>query len=363
MKKGPWLLLHGETDVAVRWEAQRGIDSALVVGVDGTGTRIPASQMPEQKRTRRERGAVYEAVAQGLPRCAKVNYRVEPFERGWAHDFRVPPRPGEFCPDGNRVLVYGDSRTDHAAHKRVIDDIEKERYDLLVNIGDIIEYPTEPADWEQFFTIEKQLLGSAILAIVAGNHEGWRDKKLGAALMRRYFRSGGAGGTGHYSFDLGVVHFAVVDVTFGSSLDGKGMKWLKKDLAEVPSGRYKLIVIHEPPYTFGAHEPGKALKRLRKVASGFHVSAVLAGHMHSYEHFLAEGTHYVNVGGTGAPLHEPLSHVVEKERHLLVKTAKVHHFLVLETDDDGLRFRVHDATNGRVLDEWTVEAPGTGGKK
>jgi len=154
------------------------------------------------------------------------------------------------------------------------------------------------------------------------------------------------------------VRLYLLDQYWGPPLEDQGLQWLEDQLDATPSDRYRIVVMHEPVYSFAYHKPSDALKALRPVFKRHSVTAVLAGHAHLYEHFLADGIHYLTLGGTGAPFHKPLQNVAEDERHLLVRTDKVYHLLLMEVDSEGIRFRTINAKTGKTIEEWVAGRAG-----
>ncbi len=178
---------------------------------------------------------------------------------------------------------------------------------------------------------------------------------FGKAMMERYFGIPGRAGSGHYSFDFGPVHVVVLDPYWGEDLKKEGKAWLDKDLAAVPAGRFKLVLIHTPPYSFGRHTVYPTAKGLREVIRKHRVHAVFAGHAHCYEHFLVDGTHYLTLGGGGASFHKPNMKVIKEEQHLQLSSGAFHHFLLIDVHPEGLRMRVINTDEDKVHEEWKIE--------
>ena len=356
---GPYLVGAGRDSVRIRWEVMGEREGAVVLA-DGTGKEVRESGtlLTADPETIHLPGRIYEVEFFELQPCTTYSYRLIPFEaRGSLHTFRTAPPQGGSCPEGVRIMVYGDSRTNHKIHASLMPSLEQTQPHLLVNVGDIVHTARRVYEWHKFFEIERRLLSSAPLAIVPGNHEGYKDKKFGSAMMDRYFRAGRHGGSGHYSFDYGPIHFTMLDLYWGEALNKSGGTWLQKDLAAVRKGQYKFVILHEPVYSFGHHVPKAHLTALRAVFSEHGVHAVCAGHSHIYEHFLADGTHYLTLGGTGAPFHEPRENPVASEEPYLVKTGKFHNFLLVNVTAEGLTFEIIDSDRDMTVEKWVVPVP------
>jgi predicted phosphodiesterase len=354
---GPYLVDPDATSVRVRWEVMGELDSEVVLTMPDGKERHGAGLLRNaEELTFSLPGRVYEAEVNQLESCTTYSYRLLPFDNKDSplRSFRTSPLPGKLCPDGVRIMVYGDSRTNHKFHTSLVPAMVAAKPQLLVNIGDIVHSAKRVYEWHKFFQIERELLASAPIAIAPGNHEAYHGEDYGAELMRRYFRGRSHGGTGHYSFDYGPCHFAILDLYWGEPIAAAGREWLRQDLASVPEGRYKFVVLHAPIYSFGHHAPTEELKALRPLLAKMGVTAVFSGHSHVYEHFNVEGIHYLTVGGTGAPFHTPNEHVVEAEEQYQVKTGRFYHFLTMDATAKGIHFRIVDSKKNRVVEEWTV---------
>src|SRR5688572_24821182 len=84
-----------------------------------------------------------------------------------------------------RFLIYGDNRTDHDAHARVVHAMLSEDADLALNTGDMVHDGTDEGDWQVFFDVERRLLAETTMFPVIGNHEAIGAQ--GRALFRRLF--------------------------------------------------------------------------------------------------------------------------------------------------------------------------------
>ncbi len=357
---GPYLLEPRPDGIRIRWEVMGEKASYILLQVaDGTQKKIAGTLQTAEELTVTLPGRVYEVEISELLPCQKYRYWLLPFEDSGSagHEFQTPPKMGEVCESAFRIMVYGDSRTNHKIHTGLVPAMVGVAPQMLVNIGDIVHKARRVYEWHKFFQIERLLLATAPIAIVPGNHEGYKDLPYGAELMRRYFRGGESGGTGHYSFNYGPIHFVMLDLYWGLPIAEGGKEWIEEDLAAVPEGYYKMAVMHAPVYSFGHHVPTESLKSLREVFKKGGVDAVFAGHSHIYEHFDVEGIHYLTVGGSGAPFHTPKENVVPEEQEFLLKTDRFHHFVALDVSKEGIEFKVWNSKENKVVEEWRMAAP------
>ena len=85
--------------------------------------------------------------------------------KGW---FKTPPTGAEPF----RFVLYGDVRTRHEVHRRVIAAILKNGVpDFVVHSGDLAENGKDSALWATFFDIERDLLRQTAFFPSLGNHE------------------------------------------------------------------------------------------------------------------------------------------------------------------------------------------------
>ncbi|MCD6351637.1 MAG: metallophosphoesterase, partial [Armatimonadetes bacterium] len=99
----------------------------------------------------------------GLAPATDHEYYVEAFagEKRAATDhfvFRTPPTQ---MPAWS-FLVFGDTRSDHPAHKKVIDAVLRvtPRPWLAINTGDLVSDGRKAELWDMFFRIEEPLVGT-----------------------------------------------------------------------------------------------------------------------------------------------------------------------------------------------------------
>ncbi len=357
----PYLLWPGEGRMAVRFEVQGARETRVVLrgptGLERTVT--PEAEKPSLL-ARSLAGRMYRADLTELLACREYAYRVEPFEQGFPHRFTALPAAGKACPGGTRLAVFGDTRYGDDHHAAIMTQMRPYRPLFLLNGGDIVNEARRLDEWRRFFHIERDVAGDVPLAVAPGNHEGYLDPKFGAAMMERYFGLPGSPGTGHRSFDVGPVHVVVLDLYWGTSMSERGRRWLEKDLAAVPDDRFRIVVMHEPGFSFSRHRVYSTLRNLREVFSRYRVDAVCGGHSHIYEHFKADGVHYLTLGGGGAPLHKPRMRVVKGEEKYLVETGAFHHFMVVDFQEGKAVFRVIDSDSKKIHETFESQRPTAG---
>ncbi len=214
--------------------------------------------------------------------------------------FKVPP----VGRTSFHFVVFGDTRTRHDLHRRVIQAISTTNPDFVVHTGDLVQDGYNTAQWPIFFDIEKDLLRKTVFYPVLGNHE--RDN----ARFHEFFESG----SGYYSFDWGSAHFSMIDSDVKNVGEGEGAherfwteqrQWLEEDLQKNQKADFRFVVMHHPPITVNHEKEGHASKEtplLMPLFEKMKVTAVFAGHDHDYQHHVKNGIQYIVTGGGGAPL-------------------------------------------------------------
>lgn len=212
------------------------------------------------------------------------------------HFTTAPSGPAPFS-----FVVFGDTRTRHEVHKRIVDLILREDLAFVIHTGDLVNNGNNPGDWDKFFEIERDLLRAAAFYPMLGNHE--RE----APVYAKYFSFPG-GNCQRYSFDFGDAHFAFMDTSDGTSTPDfdDQVKWLQTDLSR-NKRPLTFVSFHNPLYTVMESRRSSAAKlaeRLEPVLLAGGVTAVFGGHDHNYQHHLKAGVHYIVAGGGGAPLYD-----------------------------------------------------------
>ncbi len=216
------------------------------------------------------------------------------------------------------IAVYGDSRTGHSAHERIMEGIASITPVAVFHTGDLVGNGNNSKDWKTFNRIKSKLPSGTLFYPALGNHE--KESPL-------YFNNFTLPGNERwYSVEISGVHFTILDSGTDLSLNSTQYQWLENDLSSVGSGiNFIAVLFHYPPYSTGRH--GEDPKRLRSkivpLFKQYGVDLVFSGHDHNYERLLVNGTQYIVTGGGGAPLrrqarNSPYSLVFKKAHHFCV---------------------------------------------
>jgi hypothetical protein len=268
-----------------------------------------------------------------------------------------------------RFVAYGDSRTNHAVHRSVLNAISRANPRFVINSGDIVSDGNRADHWDEFFKIAGEFMARVPYWPVLGNHED------NAALYYNIFALPGI--ERYYSFDYGTCHFVMLD-SDGLALVKqenqqvppevmreyrqarkdywqKQIEWLEKDLEAHKDADFIFATFHHPLYSSPKSEGRRREQRITRerfeeLLHRYKVTAVFNGHDHVYERNVVDGLHCIVTGGGGASLYDfgdPLPTSVKRE--------SVHHFVIIDVDDDTATFTAL-TPDERVIDTFQVSA-------
>ena len=242
------------------------------------------------------------------------------------------------------IAIYGDSRTDSAAHLSVIEAIAKTNPKIVFSTGDLVADGNIESQWDAFFQIISNLPKGCRYYPAIGNHE---------AGSKYYFdRFELPNNERWYSVHYRNLHFIILDSNEDLSPGSKQYDWLEGELKN-SKGDFKIAIDHHPPFSSGPHrEDEKGLRKsIVPLFERYNVSALFSGHDHIYERSLHNGIYYIVTGGGGAPLYDSTqtneySEVFAKRYHFcaLVPSKSSIEVFVLGTDLKQIaRFRIYRA--------------------
>ena len=286
---------------------------------------------------------VEQTTLTGLQPNTRYEYNASGQDAGTG-SFMTPPAPGN---EPYNFVVYGDNRTRHDVHRRVIDTLVKHGIpDFVVQTGDMVENGIDNSLWPIFFDIEKELLRHTVFFPALGNHE------RNSHDFFEFFQATSP----YYSFNWGNGHFIVLNSDIGNAaltapqrdaFWAEQTRWLEEDLQKSQSAGYRFIVAHHPPFTAVANRQGSNphMTALVPMFEKYHVSAAFFGHDHNYQHYKKNAVHYFVTGGGGAPLYD----VSTPPREIAIKVASTENFVIVNVD--GQKAHVEAKTpNGETLD-------------
>lgn len=336
--KAPWLLNVREDAVTVAWETDVPLTAPTVIVTTAAGERVvtgtsgpldlsqgplvgkpPTTFQSRVALTGLEAGAVVSYVVKNAAGDASGTFRTAPPKNASAH-----------------LVVYGDTRIDEDAHRRVVEAIAAEAPDLLLHTGDLVHVPTNDA-LQVFFDVLSLLSADVPLAATLGNHE--------TDLFRGWFLGfleppvGFEDGT-NTAFAYGPAYVVVVNSLRDPTRDGFAA-WFESELTRAQAWPYRFVMFHSPMHTFSNHAPWEeGVEVIEPLLTRHGVTAVFAGHNHCYERFEVDGIPQLTLGGGGAPLYNVETSLVPEEEHLLKADGKFYHYLVLDLTPEAATARV-----------------------
>lgn len=287
----------------------------------------------------------------GLPQGKTIHYDVLQGRPEGIGSFKTPPAAG--TESTFEAIVFGDTRTRHDLHRKVIDAILKYgQPDLAFHTGDLVSDGFDTAQWPLFFEIERELLKRAAFYPVLGNHERGNYKYYDFFEVQ----------SPYYSFDWGQAHFIILNTDVGNVAISNQAKedfweeqrrWLIDDLERSQKAQFRVVVMHHPPFTATARRQaggGNVWARgLVPVFEQYKVQMVFNGHDHNYQHHLYGGVRYIVTGGGGAPLY-PVDGPIEG---ITQKVETTEHFVRLKIAPGSATVEAI-GLDGTVLDSSTV---------
>jgi hypothetical protein len=298
IKIGPYVQSLGPNSVEIRAE----LDTPAALEVTLSGPAAPV--------TRSSAAATMHAVTiAGLEPRARYTYSVN--ARGTKIEGAFVTAPAETATEPFTALLYGDNRTDDAAHAQVVKEMTRTPSDFLLHTGDFLGDSRRQDEWDRFFGIESALLRDRCVFAAIGNHDLIDD----GDAYKRYF--------GKFNWTM---RWEFVRFWFVNAMDPSPTTWLLEDLGAhdaEPGVLWRVVVLHQGPYSSGPHGANDLIGPSSVDQWRSHgVDLVLAGHDHIYERGYARKLAYVVSGGGGAPpypIDEVLktSHKAEASRHFV----------------------------------------------
>lgn len=350
--KGPYLQALGQTEVTIQLELslESPASEQVSIAISGPGGLTRTVSAPSD----RAGGLFHRIRVDNLTPATTYEY-VATFGEAKSEKGRFTTAPPDNRPF--RFILYGDNRTDHAAHAAVIRAIEATPSDFLLHTGDMVHKGNNPADWQAFFDIERALLRDRCVFAAVGNHELTAPDPSGEMAFLRYFFGGvpsgvrdvksqgdakAAGDAGaksgsliaplYRSFRWSNTRFFLLNAM--DSWTGDDRRWLDEELERSLGEEglvHRIAVLHHGPFSSGPHGANKRLAagNVVDLLRERRVSLVVAGHDHAYERGFGGGLRYIVSGGGGAPLYARKT--VQPET---LTFESVHHFVEIAVDGD-----------------------------
>ncbi len=325
---GPYAINVGPRTATVAWIVESS-QAHLGTKPDALDKVAPALRVEKVSYTGLQPGGTYYYDINGSPEG-----------KG---QFKTPP----VAAAAFSFVVYGDTRTRHEVHQRVVDAmLAQTQPDFVIHTGDLVQDGADSAQWPIFFGIEKELLRKTVFFPSLGNHERNNHQYYEFFDVK----------TPYYSFDWGSAHFIVLNSDIGNvatsnsareSFWEEQVRWLEEDLAKSQKATFRFLVAHHPPLTAVKRRQGdnKQMSALMPMFEKYKLTAGFFGHDHNYQHHVKNGVHYIVTGGGGAPLYE----VDGAMEGITQKVESIEHFVGIRVEGDKAHIEAH-AVDGRLIE-------------
>jgi predicted phosphodiesterase len=248
-----------------------------------------------------------------LPRGAPVAYELRlPNEASHTVDVRALARGA----DRLTIALYGDTRGGDAAHRLLVKAIADHEPDLVVHTGDVVRSANDEAGWMRHLAVALPISERVPTLFALGNHEIFELEGAGAIREQALARAMTAipppvdpltleTGASRAAFHvrIGPALFISLDSNVGLGASSSDHRFLERALMSRDDARFVFVMMHHGPLSSGPHGPHDDATDLIELFEKYHVTAVLAGHDHTYERIVRNGITYVVSGGGGAPLY------------------------------------------------------------
>ncbi len=344
--KGPYVTAVSDTDATVRFELATAGPAVVEVSVGPSAADASAGK--PRRIESREATTMHRVRVSNLQPATPYTFVVR-VGGGIAGEVHVVTAPKPDSSGPLTFLVYGDDRTDDAAHASVVHAMVSVPSDFLVNTGDMVADGASAENWQKFFDIEQPLLRERTLVPAIGNHELYDDAS-GTNFARYFGFVDDSGAERPY----GTMRFGNARFFFLNGMDdwatGGERAWLESELtkADTEAGlAWRFAVVHHGPWSAGPHGPNTKLLEagVPQLLAAHKVDLLFAGHDHLYERGDGGMLKYVISGGGGAPLYRDL-HANPAMR----KVEAAHHFVQVSLHGSALQM-VATRDDGSVLDK------------
>ncbi len=336
--KGPYVQHVGETTALVHVEVDPPVPAVLELGDAGAPAKLESKQ-----------AIGFHAFAlTALEPGKRYTYTVKAGGATRTGSFVTAPKASA---DADfRFLIYGDNRSDDAAHAAVVRAMVPKKTEFLLHTGDFVEDGSDPSQWQTFFDVEAPLLADRALFSCVGNHE-LTDRS--GALYLRYFgpalEEGVDGGAPKKPRLYGTFRWGNTRFFMLNAMDdwgrGEEKAWLAGELAKADKEdglAWRVAVMHHSPWSSGPHGRNARMHDagVVQMLKAGKIDLFVGGHDHLYERGDADGAKYVVSGGGGAPLYEiksrlPFSRKAESARHVVEAHVTKDSFRLVATRVDG----------------------------
>ena len=262
----------------------------------------------------------------------------QPFVFLFMSDTQADPQTGDYSGFGSLLA-------------NALNDAEKPS--LIILGGDTVNDDADEDEWRNFFRAAGSSLDEIPVAAAAGNHDsskhlaGRFDWPISAPEKpyQGYF----------YSFDMGVVHFTVMDSNIMGAANDEDIEWLKEDLSgdAAAAAEWRVAICHHPFWPVA--EIPKDINRSQTMREHFlplfteyGVDLLLVGHQNIYSRCEPEeGPVQVMAASGGKVSYTPV------ERPYLIITADAPNYVRVTASGGEFAVAAFDAS-GNTVDSFVI---------
>jgi hypothetical protein len=173
--------------------------------------------------------------------------------------------------------VFGDNKGNDSVFEALLRDIDHNtEIAFAIDVGDLVS-EGKKGRYRRFLNQVQENLAIPFLTAI-GNHD------LNNGSSRNYQE---IFGSSYYAFQIGEVHFVVLDATTESGFDRTERQWLEEELQKAQSSKARFIFMHVPPFDprgngFNECLPEKDKEDLLDLFKRYNVTHLFASHIHGY---------------------------------------------------------------------------------
>lgn len=216
-----------------------------------------------------------------------------------------------------------------------------------IHLGDMISTPKSTEQWPSFVALTETYFENQRFFPVIGNHD-VEDPRSHDLFMATFPQLDAPGYEVENIGDCFCIILNSEDLEVRPGVIGPTqLAWLEAQLSSDSAQKapFRIVFVHRPPFPQHHHEdkPLQPAEDLHELFKKYGVTAVFAGHEHSYSRKEKDGIFYVISGGAGSPLHADAG-----------LDAAFYHYVQVSYLKTALQVRTIDHT-GKVRDDFTIQ--------
>ncbi len=356
-EKGPWVIWHNNpsSEVIISWESIIEEDSTVFYSEN-----LNFLNNSEFDSTLTE---IHHVLLTDLKPNTKYYYKI-----GSSVKMKDEINVFQTAPDNenssfNFIAISDTQQTSwsNGFCKKVADKLTNNifQYDFLMNVGDFVWDGKDRSDWDDFFANYGEVLNKTVIVPVIGNHDSSYPKEndsYSQSNFPSYFPLSSSPNFYAYSFNYSMAHFTICDFQYGTEEEFENLRlsqldWLKNDLEQAQTSKYRIVSFHCPIKASGFHGINDYMvEQLFPILKEYNVSLILNGHDHHYEHVKTDGIDSVILGGGGSFL-DP--HIILIDDSLNVSLALT--YTIISVNNDSIQVDTY-SINDELVDSFKIES-------